>query len=67
MKLKARNLRLKVRLMLLMSFDCASKFSQVTAEQEFELYSKVCDVLFQQKRSLEMIMIPLLTLLPQVC
>ena len=36
-------------------FDCASMFSQVTAEQEFELYSKVCDVLFQQKRSLEMI------------
>lgn len=55
MKLKARNLRLKVRLMLLMPFDCASKFSQVTAEQEFELYSKVCDVLFQQKRFLDMI------------
>jgi len=28
--------------------------SQVTAEQEFELYSKVCDVLFQQKRFVEL-------------
>lgn len=26
------------------------ELSQVTAEQEFELYSKVCDVLFKQKR-----------------
>merc|ERR1719209_2890807 len=28
--------------------------SQVTAEQEFELYSKVCDVLFKQKRFVEL-------------
>ena len=30
--------------------NLCNAFSQVTAEQEFELYSKVCDVLFKQKR-----------------
>ena len=31
-------------------FKLGIELFQVTAEQEFELYSKVCDVLFRQKR-----------------